>query len=112
MVLSSFFDSNEETYGIDIMVYNIPTFVPISLSSDIWAMHGVVRETNAPAKKPYNAANIMVVATVRATVHMKRQERPAIRAQGNKQLNRPMASDNMAGAIRPRTPSPFMTART
>lgn len=44
------------THGKDRMLYSIPMRMPISLMSEICAMHGTTSALNAPLKKPYTAA--------------------------------------------------------
>jgi hypothetical protein len=95
-----------------MMVYNIPILVPIWRISEIWATHGVITEMNAPEKNPYARANRMTTTNDLENIQNTRHATPEKKADGMRMLKRPMISERYAGAIRPKNPPAFITART
>lgn len=98
--------------GKEITLYNTPIFFPISRTSDICATHGVITEMNDPEKNPYKMEKAITDESERARIHSARQRTPDKNAEGARMLKRPMVSDRMAGAMRPKTPPKFIRART
>ena len=45
-----------KTYGNEMMLYNSPIRMPISLISEICAIQGTMSALNAPENRPYSAA--------------------------------------------------------
>lgn len=105
-------NGRNETHGTEMNVYSMPMRIPISRMSDICATHGVTTEVNAPDKRPYRAAKMMIATRLLPNIQKTRHESPAKKAEGQRRLNRPILSDNQAGATRPKTPPAFMTDRT
>ena len=93
------------------MLYSIPILVPICRISEIWATHGVITDINAPEKNPYKAENSITATNDLANIQTTRHTRPEKNADGTRRLKRPMVSERYAGAMRPKNPPAFMTAR-
>ena len=74
------------THGKDTMENKIPTRVPISRMSEIAATHGMMSALNAPAKKPYIAANSMMDVIVVAKGQNTSVRRPMRKTEGNMTL--------------------------
>lgn len=95
-----------------MMLYKIPIRLPISLISEICATHGVTTEMKAPEKNPYVAEKNISDTRSLANSQSTRLSSPDMKAEGARRLNRPMMSDRYAGAILPKMPPAFITART
>ena len=101
-----------ETYGKEMMLYNNPIRIPISLMSEIWAMQGTMSALNAPEKRPYSAAYTASGTSACAADQRTSVDSPARAAQGTRSAKRPNASAKCGGAIRPSTLPALSTAST
>ena len=93
------------------MLYSIPILVPIRGMSEIWATQGIITEMKAPEKNPYKAENSITVTNDLANIQTMRHTKPEKKADGMRRLKRPMVSERYAGAMRPKNPPAFITAR-
>jgi len=98
--------------GTEMSVYSAPMRVPISRMSDICATHGLMTEMSAPDKRPYKAAKRAIETESLPNIQKTRHVSPQRKAEGHRRLNRPILSDNQAGATRPKIPPAFMIEST
>jgi hypothetical protein len=81
------------THGKEIILYSMPSLVPICGISDICATHGLITDTKDPEMSPYATENSITETSDLAKNQKTRHESPERNADGARRLKRPSLSD-------------------
>lgn len=97
------------THGNATSVYSPPILLPITLTSEIPATHGLISAINPPLQNPYATAyNITNTTEFSERSQRVRVKMPMEREERARRVNGPRESARRERKKRPRTPEAFM----